>query len=80
MLGKQGSLPQGEFLGWLLGGLALEAGMSGAILPHALAQHISYALLQFLLMSSEGLILLFQKTWHSLEKCCCTPKLGHWGK
>lgn len=28
----------------------------------------------------EEFILLVQKTHHSLEKCCSTPKLGHWGK
>lgn len=64
----------------LPGGLAPQPGMSDGILPHALAQPVSHAVLQFLLMSSEGLVLLVQKTQHGLEKCCSTPKLGHWGK
>lgn len=60
----------------LLSGLAPKPGMSGGILPCALTALFTCCL-AVSVMSSEGLA---QKTWHSLEKCCSTPKLGHWVK
>lgn len=64
----------------LPGGLARELGMPGGMLPPGLAQAqlFSDTVLKSLLVSSKGLTILVQKTQSSLEKCCSTPKLGHW--